>query len=268
MRCLDPSEAADFVQDVLFKVGEFRGQGTKISDDEVMCVLLNGLPSEFSALVQSIDRMPIVTIDHVIDLIRQFRPVVDEEHSSVTLVSQKRESGVTQAEFFAEHVWDPILQEAVVTIQADGGVTNILSNYFYRTILEHKTFGSVLSHLIASKFFNENLPKCQLFELVSHAVKGYRSFCSHPSLPLSRFLSTLSVSLPSPSPSLSLDFLSYSPADPLITDAAEADLMAHISQDPACHLKHVPLLYAKGFLAIEVREFERGNIRSRHAIPH
>ena len=133
MRCIDPTEAEAFVQEVLFKAGALRSQGCILSDEEIMCVLLNGLPAEYSALVNGVDHKNDLTLEVLISSIRSHIPRI-VELEIIQPVAMNKGSEKTQAEFFAENVWEPILSEAVVKNKADGGrffILRLLRKYIF-----------------------------------------------------------------------------------------------------------------------------------------
>lgn len=87
----------------------------------------------------------------------------------------------------------------------------ILGSYFHATILNHETFGSALSFRLASKLDNPMLPTMLIRDVITEAMKD----------------------------------------DPDILRAAEIDMLAIFSRDPACEDLTTPFLFYKGFHALQ-----------------
>ena len=87
----------------------------------------------------------------------------------------------------------------------------MLASFFHSTILKHQNLGSALSYLLANKLANPIMPAISLREIIEEA---------------------------------------YS-ADPKIIDCAAYDIRAVRQRDPAVELWSTPLLYLKGFHAIQ-----------------
>jgi len=87
----------------------------------------------------------------------------------------------------------------------------ILGSYFHATILNHPTFGSALSFRLASKLDNPMLPTMLIRDVIMEAMQQ----------------------------------------DPGILKAAEMDMLAVFSRDPACEDLSTPFLFYKGFHALQ-----------------
>ena len=87
----------------------------------------------------------------------------------------------------------------------------ILGSYFHATILNHNSFGSALSFRLASKLDNPMLPTMLIRDVINEATQ----------------------------------------ADPNILRAAEIDILATYSRDPACTDLSTPFLFFKGFHALQ-----------------
>ena len=87
----------------------------------------------------------------------------------------------------------------------------ILGSYFHATILNHQTFGSALSFRLASKLDNPMLPTMLIRDVIQEAIS----------------------------------------ADPGILSAAEVDILATCTRDPACEDLSTPFLFYKGFHALQ-----------------
>ena len=87
----------------------------------------------------------------------------------------------------------------------------ILGSYFHATILNHRTFGSALSFRLASKLDNPMLPTMLIRDVIQEAIA----------------------------------------ADPGILRAAEVDILATCTRDPACEDLSTPFLFFKGFHALQ-----------------
>lgn len=87
----------------------------------------------------------------------------------------------------------------------------ILGSYFHATILNHQTFGDALSFRLASKLDNPMLPTMLIRDVIAQAMK----------------------------------------ADPMLLSAAEIDVLATYTRDPACDDLSTPFLFYKGFHALQ-----------------
>ena len=87
----------------------------------------------------------------------------------------------------------------------------ILGSYFHATILNHASFGAALSFRLASKLDNPMLPTMLIRDVIEEALRD----------------------------------------DPTILEAAEADVLASFSRDPACDDLSTPFLFHKGFHALQ-----------------
>lgn len=87
----------------------------------------------------------------------------------------------------------------------------ILGSYFHATILNHRNFGSALSFRLASKLDTPMLPTMLIRDVIQEAMAD----------------------------------------DPDILRAAEIDMLAVFSRDPACEDLTTPFLFYKGFHALQ-----------------
>lgn len=87
----------------------------------------------------------------------------------------------------------------------------ILGSYFHATILNHRTFGDALSFRLASKLDNPMLPTMLIRDVIGEATHD----------------------------------------DPEILRAAEIDIIATYTRDPACEDLSSPFLFFKGFHALQ-----------------
>ncbi|MDE0063513.1 MAG: serine O-acetyltransferase [Gammaproteobacteria bacterium] len=87
----------------------------------------------------------------------------------------------------------------------------ILGSYFHATILNHQTFGAALSFRLASKLDNPMLPTMLIRDVIGEAIAS----------------------------------------DPGILSAAEVDILATCTRDPACEDLSTPFLFYKGFHALQ-----------------
>jgi serine O-acetyltransferase len=87
----------------------------------------------------------------------------------------------------------------------------ILGSYFHATILNHSSFGAALSFRLASKLDNPMLPTMLIRDVIEEALRD----------------------------------------DPAILEAAEADVLASFTRDPACDDLSTPFLFHKGFHALQ-----------------
>ena len=87
----------------------------------------------------------------------------------------------------------------------------ILGSYFHATILNHKNFGSALSFRLASKLDNPMLPTMLIRDVIAEAIDE----------------------------------------EPEILRAAEIDMLATYTRDPACEDLTTPFLFFKGFHALQ-----------------
>ncbi|XOV85742.1 MAG: serine O-acetyltransferase [bacterium] len=87
----------------------------------------------------------------------------------------------------------------------------ILGSYFHATILNHQSFGDALSFRLASKLDNPMLPTMLIRDVIAQAMA----------------------------------------ADPTLLSAAEIDVLATYTRDPACDDLSTPFLFYKGFHALQ-----------------
>jgi len=86
-----------------------------------------------------------------------------------------------------------------------------LASYFHAAVLSHDSLGSALAYALASLLGSEVVSALTLYQVLS------RGFVS----------------------------------DPVTRERMQRDLLAHFERDPACHSRHIPLLYFKGFHALQ-----------------
>ncbi|MDO8289062.1 MAG: serine O-acetyltransferase [Parvibaculum sp.] len=87
-----------------------------------------------------------------------------------------------------------------------------LAAFFHVTVLHHKTFNASLSYQLAQKVGNSEVRAMQLRELFDEALND----------------------------------------DPSIAEAARADIVAYYERDPACNTYAQPLLFFKGYAALQL----------------
>lgn len=87
----------------------------------------------------------------------------------------------------------------------------VLASYFHRAVLSHDSLESALSYALASLLGSEVVSALTLHQVIE---KGYA-------------------------------------ADPAIGERMRRDLLAHYERDPACDKHYIPLLYFKGFHALQ-----------------
>ena len=87
----------------------------------------------------------------------------------------------------------------------------ILGSYFHATILNHTSFGAALSFRLASRLDNPMLPTMLIRQVIEEAISD----------------------------------------DPTILEAAETDVLASFTRDPACDDLTTPFLFHKGFHALQ-----------------
>ncbi len=87
----------------------------------------------------------------------------------------------------------------------------ILGSYFHATILNHTSFGAALSFRLASRLDNPMLPTMLIRQVIEEAISD----------------------------------------DPMILEAAETDVLASFTRDPACDDLTTPFLFHKGFHALQ-----------------
>ena len=109
------------------------------------------------------------------------------------------------------HGEDTIWQAIRHEAEADARQEPVLASFLYNTILNHETLERALSYHLANKLANANLQPISLMELFLTAFDG----------------------------------------DAEIGKAMRADLRAVRERDPACRGYSMPLLYFKGFQALE-----------------
>lgn len=104
-----------------------------------------------------------------------------------------------------------IWQKIVAEVKALSVAEPMLSSFFHATVLNHDHLASALSYQLSAKLDAKDLPGLLLREVIEEALA----------------------------------------ADVSIIQAVEADIEAVYRRDPACEKYAVPLLYFKGFLALQ-----------------
>ena len=107
--------------------------------------------------------------------------------------------------------FDPIWTRIREEAQAALADEPLLGGLIHATILHHKTFESALCYRLASKLNSLEMSAQLLREIAAEAYE----------------------------------------AEPVLAEAARADLAATVERDPACHRFMQPLLYFKGFQAVQ-----------------
>ena len=97
-------------------------------------------------------------------------------------------------------------------VQARADFEPIMATFFHATVLNHDTFEDALSYLLASKLDSSVVSSMAIREIVQEAYR----------------------------------------AEPAIIHAAEIDIKAIRSRDPACNSYSTPFLFYKGFQALQV----------------
>jgi serine O-acetyltransferase len=86
-----------------------------------------------------------------------------------------------------------------------------IGGFIHINILQHSSFERALGHRVASKLLSDEISQQTLRDICNEAISD----------------------------------------DPQVTNAARADVMAVVDRDPACNRYMHPLLYFKGFLAVQ-----------------
>lgn len=87
----------------------------------------------------------------------------------------------------------------------------MLASFYHSTIINHDSLGASLSYILANKLRTATMPPMTVREVVEEAFKD----------------------------------------DPSITDSAACDICAIVSRDPAVSMYSTPLLYLKGYHALQ-----------------
>jgi len=106
---------------------------------------------------------------------------------------------------------DSIWQEIRNSVLQDAQEEPILASFLHMTVLRHKSLEDVLSYHLSSKLASPTMDARTLMELIGEALNS----------------------------------------DPRIGEAARADIRAAYERDPACRSYATPLLYFKGFHALQ-----------------
>jgi serine O-acetyltransferase len=108
-------------------------------------------------------------------------------------------------------VSDPIWEQIRAEAAEDAAAEPMLASFLHATVLNHSTLEDCLSFHLAGKLGSETLHMLSLREVFDEAMLK----------------------------------------DPSIGEAARADLRAVVERDPACERYSIPLLYFKGFKALQ-----------------
>lgn len=108
-------------------------------------------------------------------------------------------------------VCDPVWERVREEAEDMASGEPILASFLYSTILSHRTFNDALAYHLAQKLGNAEVHSMQLRELFDEALRE----------------------------------------QPEIGEATRADIVAYYDRDPACHSYIQPLLYFKGFHALQ-----------------
>jgi serine O-acetyltransferase len=108
-------------------------------------------------------------------------------------------------------VCDPVWERVREEAEEMAAGEPILASFLYSTILNHRTFNDALAYHLAQKLGNAEVHSMQLRELFDEALRE----------------------------------------QPEIGEATRADIVAYYDRDPACHSYIQPLLYFKGFHALQ-----------------
>ncbi|MBO6634217.1 serine O-acetyltransferase [Parvibaculum sp.] len=108
-------------------------------------------------------------------------------------------------------VCDPVWERVRGEAEDMAAGEPILASFLYSTILNHRTFNDALAYHLAQKLGNAEVHSMQLRELFDEALRE----------------------------------------QPEIGEATRADIVAYYDRDPACHSYIQPLLYFKGFHALQ-----------------
>lgn len=108
---------------------------------------------------------------------------------------------------------DPIWQQIREEAERDAAGEPMLASFLHDAILKHDTLDDALSFLLANKLDSPIIPAISVREVIDEALQ----------------------------------------ADPGIGEAARADIAAVRDRDPACPGLSVPLLYFKGFHALQTQ---------------
>lgn len=106
---------------------------------------------------------------------------------------------------------DPLWQILRQEVSAVSIQEPVLASYFHAAVLSHDSLESALSYALASLLGSEVVSALTLHQVID---KGYA-------------------------------------ADPAIGERMRRDLLAHYERDPACDKHYIPLLYFKGFHALQ-----------------
>ncbi|MBL4829853.1 MAG: serine O-acetyltransferase [Aliivibrio sp.] len=87
----------------------------------------------------------------------------------------------------------------------------MLGSFYHATIIKHDTLAAALSYILANKLSTASMPAMAVREVVEEAFQS----------------------------------------DPSITDAAACDICAIVERDPAVQMYSIPLLYLKGYHALQ-----------------
>lgn len=106
---------------------------------------------------------------------------------------------------------DPIWETIRTEAAEEAAAEPMLASFLHATVLNHSTFEDCLSFLLASRLASETIHMLSIREVIDEALLK----------------------------------------DPSIGEAARADLRAVVDRDPACERYSIPLLYFKGYKALQ-----------------
>lgn len=125
----------------------------------------------------------------------------------------------------AGSLWQAMLNE----VQQQAAGEPVLTSFFHAIILNHNSFESALSFMLASKLDSRVVPDMLIREIIEEAILS----------------------------------------DPSICQGAEIDIRAIKSRDPACDAYSTPFLYYKGFHALQTYRVAHWLWnQGRHALAH
>ncbi len=120
-------------------------------------------------------------------------------------------SGLTESAHIDTATKDPLWQEIRREVRYQAEAEPLLASYFHATILNHSSLASALSFHLANKLDSPTAPAMLIREVIDEALND----------------------------------------DPEIITAVREDLLAFDARDSACCSKATPLLYFKGFHALQ-----------------
>jgi serine O-acetyltransferase len=113
--------------------------------------------------------------------------------------------------FMPERITDPVWERISKEVALEAAHEPMLASFFHAVVLNHHSLDDALSFLLASKLESQTLNSLTLRDLIHEAFVN----------------------------------------DPAIGEACRIDIVTVCERDPACTTYYVPLLYFKGFQAIQ-----------------